>query len=57
MTDIHLGDCPFDASEQRLGEGFTAHGEPNITDRITGRPLGLAFVEMSDRAAARAAIE
>ena len=60
MSKIYVGNCSFDVTEQQLRDVFAAYGEVNsvdvITDRGTGRPRGFAFVEMSDRAAAQAAI-
>lgn len=60
MTNIYVGNCSFDVTEQQLRDVFAAYGEVDkvnvITDRVTGRPRGFAFVEMSDRAAAQAAI-
>ena len=60
MSNIYVGNCSFDVTEQQLRDVFAAYGEVNtvnvITDRDTGRPRGFAFVEMSDRAAAEAAI-
>lgn len=60
MSNIYVGNCSFDVTEQQLRDVFAAYGEVDkvnvITDRATGRPRGFAFVEMSDRAAAQAAI-
>lgn len=60
MGKIYVGNCSYDVTEQQLRDAFAAYGEVNtvnvITDRTTGRPRGFAFVEMSDRAAAQAAI-
>jgi RNA recognition motif-containing protein len=60
MTNIYVGNCPFDVTEEQLRELFTAFGEVDsvniITDRDTGRPRGFAFVEMPDTSAAEAAI-
>ncbi|HSF14843.1 MAG TPA: RNA-binding protein [Vicinamibacteria bacterium] len=61
MARIYVGNCSYDVTEQELRELFQAHGEVSnvsvITDRDTGRPRGFAFVEMSDDAAAQAAIK
>ena len=61
MTNIYVGNCSFDVTEQQLRDVFAAYGEVNtvsvITDRDTGRPRGFAFVEMSDSAAAQEAIK
>lgn len=58
---IYVGNMKFEMTEQDLQDLFGAHGEVSdvhiVTDRMTGRPRGFAFVEMSDDAAANAAIE
>jgi RNA recognition motif-containing protein len=60
LSNIYVGNCSYDVTEQQLRDVFAAYGEVNtvnvITDRTTGRPRGFAFVEMSDREAAQAAI-
>ncbi|HTW91842.1 MAG TPA: RNA-binding protein [bacterium] len=57
---IFVGNLPFSATEDQLRALFGAHGEVSavniITDKFTGRSRGFAFVEMSDDAAAAAAI-
>ncbi len=57
---IFVGNLPFSATEDQLRGLFSAHGEVTsvniITDRFTNRSRGFAFVEMSDDAAAAAAI-
>ncbi len=61
MTNIFVGNCSFDVTEEQLRELFAAYGEVGsvkvITDRDTGRPRGFAFVEMPDSSAAQAAIK
>lgn len=61
MTNIYVGNCPFDVTEEQLRDLFATYGEVDsvniITDRDTGRPRGFAFVEMSDSSAADAAIK
>lgn len=61
MTNIYVGNCPFDVTEEQLRELFATYGEVDtvniITDRDTGRPRGFAFVEMPDSSAAEAAIK
>jgi len=51
----------FESTESDLRKAFEAHGQVGsvkiITDRVTGRPRGFAFVEMSNDAEARTAIE
>jgi RNA recognition motif-containing protein len=61
MTNIYVGNLPYDATEEQLKELFGAHGSVErvniITDRMTGQSRGFGFVEMADQAAAEAAIE
>ncbi len=57
---IFVGNLPFSASEEEVGELFAPFGEVQavrlITDRETGRPRGFGFVEM-EQDGAQAAIE
>ncbi len=61
MANIYVGNLPFEATEEKLQELFGGYGTVDrvniITDRMTGRSRGFGFVEMSDSAAAKAAIE
>ena len=61
MKKIFVGNLSYEATEEDLRTMFEAHGEVSsvslITDRMTGRPRGFAFVEMNDNAAADTAIE
>jgi RNA recognition motif-containing protein len=58
MAKIYVGNLPFTATEDQVRALFAAHGTvesvalPN--DRVTGRPRGFGFVEMSQADAARA---
>lgn len=58
---IYVGNLPFSATQESLGEMFAQYGEVSstkiITDRDTGRSKGFGFVEMSDSDAADQAIE
>jgi RNA recognition motif-containing protein len=60
MKKIYVGNLSFEATEDDIRTAFEAHGEVSsvalITDKMTGRPRGFGFVEMSDDAAAKAAI-
>ncbi len=60
MTNIYVGNCSFDVTEEQLRELFAAYGQVDrvnvVTERDTGRPRGFAFVEMPDTSAAKAAI-
>lgn len=59
--NIYVGNMSYSTSEEQLRALFEAHGQVDsvrvITDRDTGRPKGFAFVEMSDAAAAKAAMD
>ncbi len=60
MTNIYVGNCSYDLTDEQLRDLFATYGEVErvsiIRDRETGRSRGFAFVEMSDSAAAQAAI-
>jgi RNA recognition motif-containing protein len=52
---IYIGNLPFSSTEEEIRELFAQHGDIHsvklITDRETGRPRGLGFIEMDDAAA------
>lgn len=58
---IYVGNLPYEATEDEIKQEFEAFGEVTsvniITDRISGRPKGFAFVEMESKAESEAAIE
>ena len=59
-SKLFAGNLPFDISEDQLRELFAADGRTVeqiqiITDRVTGRPRGFAFVTMGSQADADAA--
>jgi RNA recognition motif-containing protein len=60
MTNIYVGNCSYDLTDEQLRDLFATYGEVDrvsiIRDRETGRSRGFAFVEMSDSAAAESAI-
>ncbi len=60
MTNIFVGNLDITVTEQQLQEVFAAHGAVEtvtmVMDRDTGRPRGIAFVEMTQAAEAGAAI-
>jgi len=60
-VNIYVGNMSYSTSEDQLRELFEAYGAVDsvrvISDRDTGRPKGFAFVEMSDAAAAKAAMD
>ncbi|MBL7063702.1 MAG: RNA-binding protein [Anaerolineae bacterium] len=57
---IYVGNLGYETTEATLSELFGALGEVLsvnlITDRMTGRSKGFAFVEMADQTAALEAI-
>jgi cold-inducible RNA-binding protein len=58
--NIYVGNMSFDTTEDNLRQAFEAFGEVStvkiITDRDSGQPRGFAFVEMSSKDEAMAAI-
>ncbi|MBL4587944.1 hypothetical protein JKY79_01225 [Candidatus Babeliales bacterium] len=60
MKNIYVGNLPRTATEASLKDLFVTFGEVGavklIKDRYTGEPRGFGFVEMSDDAAADAAV-
>ncbi len=60
-TKLFVGNLDFKVTENDLQDAFAAYGtvvEANlITDRVTGRPRGFAFVTMSSPEEAQKAIE
>jgi len=59
--NVYVGNLPYSATNDSLREAFEAYGEVTsanvISDRDSGRSKGFGFVEMSDDAAAKQAIE
>ena len=59
-SKLFVGNISFNTTENDLQDTFAAHGtvtEANLmTDRVTGRPRGFAFVTMSTPEEAQAAI-
>ena len=59
--NIFVGNLAFNATDHDLRQLFEPYGVVDkinvITDRDTGRSKGFGFVEMSDSAAAKAAIQ
>jgi len=60
VTKIFVGNLNFQTTQDDLTAAFTPYGTVDsvsvITDRDTGQPRGFAFVEMSNRNEADAAI-
>ena len=50
-TRLYVGNLPFSATDDELKQAFSAHGTVTdvalISDRVTGRSRGFAFVTMS----------
>jgi len=57
---IYVGNLSYDTTEDELRKEFSAFGEvvsaSVVTDRYSGRSKGFAFVEMTNKAEADAAI-
>jgi len=58
---LYVGGLPYEITDDRLQELFSAHGTVEsarvITDRMTGRSRGFGFVEMSSQEEAQQAID
>ena len=58
---LYVGNLSFDVTENDLQDAFAPHGTVTdvslITDRMTQRPRGFAFVTMETKEAATAAIQ
>ncbi len=59
--NIYVANVPFKASEDELRELFEKYGDVSsckiITDKVTQRSRGFGFVEISDDAAAKEALQ
>ena len=59
--NIYVGNLPYETTDDDLRAAFETHGEVTsvnvIFDKFSGRSKGFGFVEMSDDAAANAAIK
>ncbi|RKX26530.1 MAG: RNA-binding protein [Candidatus Zixiibacteriota bacterium] len=59
--NIFVGNLSFDATEDDLRQLFEQYGEVSsakiISDRLSGRSRGFAFIEMPDDGAAQSAID
>ncbi len=59
--NIYVGNLSYDVSEENLRQAFEAFGQVSsatiVKDKYGGQPRGFGFVEMPDRAEAKAAIE
>jgi cold-inducible RNA-binding protein len=58
---LFVGNLPFSTTQEELQEVFSKFGEIAnvnlITDRMSGRPKGFAFIEMNSEEEAQAAID
>ena len=58
---LYVGGLPYEVTDDRLQELFSAHGTVEsarvITDRMTGRSRGFGFVEMASQEEAQQAID
>lgn len=58
---LYLGNLPFSATEVEIRESFSQVGAVQsvriVTDRVSGRSKGFAFVDMNDETTALAAVE
>ena len=58
---LYVGGLPYEVTDDRLQELFSAHGTVEsarvITDRMTGRSRGFGFVAMSSQEEAQQAID
>jgi len=58
--NIYIGNMSYDTTEEQLRQAFEGFGEVTtvniITDKYSGEPRGFAFVEMSSKDEAIAAI-
>ena len=61
MTEIYVGNFPYDTVEQDLEDLFKKFGDINsvklIKDRETGRSKGFAFVDFANALQAQAAVK
>ena len=61
MTNIYVGNLPYDTTDAKLEETFASFGTVErakvIVDRVSGRSRGFGFVEMASGEEAQAAIE
>lgn len=58
---LFVGSLPYSTTEQEIGDLFAQYGTivsvRLVTDRVTGRSRGIAFVEYEEEAMATAAVE
>jgi cold-inducible RNA-binding protein len=60
LTKLFVGNLSFQTTQDELSAAFAPYGTVDsvsvVTDRDTGQPRGFAFVEMSSKSEAEAAI-
>src|SRR5262245_56456424 len=60
-TKLYVGNLSFSITKEDLQDAFSAHGIVTdvhvVTDKVSGRPRGFAFVTMDSKEAAEAAIQ
>ncbi|MBN1525888.1 MAG: RNA-binding protein [Spirochaetales bacterium] len=58
---IYVGNLSYNTGESALNDLFATHGEivstKLVSDQMTGRSKGFAFIEMANEAEAQAAID
>jgi RNA recognition motif-containing protein len=58
--NIYVGNLPYDLTQDELKDVFAAYGDVAtvniITDKMTRRSKGFAFIEMPDKATAEEAV-
>ncbi|HEX7326465.1 MAG TPA: hypothetical protein VF292_14110 [Rhodanobacteraceae bacterium] len=61
QNKLYVGNLPFAADEPKLRSVFSAYGDITdvtvITDRVSGRPKGFAFITFGSPQAAERALE
>src|SRR5687767_11131399 len=60
-TKLYVGNLSYDVTKEDLQDAFAQHGLVQevhvVTDKITGKPRGFAFVTMETKESAEAAIQ
>src|SRR4026208_2035296 len=58
---MYVGNLSYDVTKEDLQDAFAQHGPVQdvhvVTDKITGKPRGFAFVTMETKESAEAAIQ
>ena len=60
-TKLYVGNLSYNLTKEELQDAFSQHGIVTdvhiVTDKVTGKPRGFAFVTMDSKEAAAAAIQ